>query len=212
MLHDFAFSLVKFFLGDYIHFRQLLFIFEYFCTLYRSFSQHGMILAYYYCIMNVNTNTKGVNLNMKVILKSDVSKLGKAGSLLEVSDGYARNFLLPKNLAIEATPGKISEWKAQQARNKAKDEKRHAEALELQKKLQGRAITITGKAGDNGKLFGSITASQIAEALEAQHGLTEIDKRDIKLDETVKQPGNFKFALKLYPGVNADMTLTVSVN
>lgn len=148
---------------------------------------------------------------MKVILKADVNKLGKAGSLLDVSDGYARNFLLPKSLAIEATPGKISEWKAEQARLKVKDEKRHQEAIELQKKLQGRSVKVEGKAGDNGKLFGSITTTQIAEALEAQHGLKDFDKRDIKLDEVVKQPGNFPFALKLYPGVQADMTLTVTV-
>ena len=147
---------------------------------------------------------------MKVILKSDVNKLGKAGSLIEVSDGHARNFLIPKGLAVEATPGKLTEWKAEQARMKAKDEKRHQEALELQKKLQGRAITIEGRAGENGKLFGSITPAQIAEALENQHGLKDFDKRDIKLDETVKQPGNFKFSLKLYPGVQADMTLTVT--
>ncbi len=149
---------------------------------------------------------------MKVILKSDVNKLGKSGALIEVSDGYARNFLLPKNLAIEATPGKISEWKAEQARLKAKDEKLHAEALELQKKLQGRSVTITGKAGDNGKLFGSITATQIAEALESQHGLENFDKRDIKLDDVIKNAGDFKFSVKLYPGVQADMIVSVSVN
>lgn len=151
------------------------------------------------------------SLTMKVILKSDVNKLGKAGSLLDVSDGYARNYLLPKNLAIEATPGKISEWKAEQARLKAKDEKQHAEAQELQKRLQGKAVKVSGKAGENGKLFGSITASQIAEALEEQHSLKDIDKRDIKLDETIKQPGQFKFSLKLYPGINAEMTLIVTV-
>ena len=149
---------------------------------------------------------------MKVILKSDVNKLGKSGALIEVSDGYARNFLLPKNLAIEATPGKISEWKAEQARLKAKDEKLHAEALELQKKLQGRSVTITGKAGDNGKLFGSITATQIAEALESQHGLKNFDKRDIKLDDVIKNAGDFKFSVKLYPGIQADMIVSVSVN
>lgn len=148
---------------------------------------------------------------MKVILKSDVNKLGKAGALLEVSDGYARNFLLPKNLAIEATPAKMNEWKNEQARLKAKDAKDHAEALELQKKLQGKAVNITGKAGDNGKLFGSITGAQIAEALESQHGVKNFDKRNVKLEETVKNPGNFKFALKLYPGVQADMTLIVTV-
>ena len=148
---------------------------------------------------------------MKVILKSDVSKLGKAGALLDVSDGYARNFLLPKNLAIEATPQKMNEWKNEQAKLKAKDAKDHAEALELQKKLQGRAVTVTGKAGEIGKLFGSITPAQIAEALEAQHDVKNFDKRNIKLDETVKNPGNFKFSLKLYPGVQAEMTLTVTV-
>ena len=149
---------------------------------------------------------------MKVILKQGVHKLGQAGALVEVSDGYARNFLFPKGLALEATPGKLNEWKTEQARQKAKDEKKHAEALELQKRLQGRSVVVEGKAGENGKLFGSITAAQVAEALASQHDLKDIDKRDIKLDETVKSAGNFAFAVKLYPGVQADMTLTVKVN
>ena len=146
---------------------------------------------------------------MKVILKSDVSKLGKAGSLVDVSDGHARNFLIPRGLAIEATPGKLNEWKNEQARLKAKDEKDRAQALTLQKTLQGKSITVEGKAGENGKLFGSITAAQIAEALETQHGLKDFDRRNIKLDDTIKQPGNFPISLKLYPGIQADMTLTV---
>ena len=148
---------------------------------------------------------------MKVILKSDVSKIGKAGSLLEVSDGYARNFLIPKGFAIEATPSKINEWKNQQAKQKAQDEKSRAQALELQKKLQGKAVTIEAKAGENGKLFGSITTSQISEALEAQHNLKNFDKRNIKLDEVIKTSGNFKLGLKLYSGIQAEMTLIVSV-
>ena len=148
---------------------------------------------------------------MRVILKSDVSKLGRAGTLVDVSDGHARNFLIPKGLAVEATPGKLAEWKAEQARMKAKDEKNRQEALELQKSLQGKSVRIEGKAGENGKLFGSITPAQIAEALESQHGLKDFDKRNIKLDETVKSAGNFKFSLKLYPNVQADMTLVVTV-
>lgn len=148
---------------------------------------------------------------MKVILKSDVSKLGRAGSLIEVSDGHARNFLIPKGLAVEATPGKMAEWKAEQARLKAKDEKNRQEALELQKKLDGKSITIEGRAGDNGKLFGSITPAQIADALAAQHGLKDFDKRNIKLDEAVKSAGNYKFSLKLYPNIQAEMTLVVTV-
>lgn len=147
---------------------------------------------------------------MKVILKTDVNKLGKAGSLIDVSDGHARNFLIPKGLAVEATPGKLSEWKTEQARLKAKDEKMRQEALEQQKKLQGKAVTVEGKAGENGKLFGSITAAQIADALEKQHGLKDFDKRDIKLDDSIKQAGDFKISLKLYPGVQADMTLKVT--
>lgn len=149
---------------------------------------------------------------MKVILKSDVSKLGKAGALVDVSDGHARNFLIPKGLAIEATPGKLNEWKNEQARLKAKDEKLRAEASALQKKLQGKSVTVEGKAGENGKLFGSITAAQVAEALEAQHGLKDFDKRNIKLDDTIKQPGNFPVSLKLYPGIQCDMTLAVKVS
>ena len=148
---------------------------------------------------------------MKVILMKDVVKLGRAGELVDVSDGHARNYLIPRGLAVEATAGKLSEWKAEQARKKAKDEKSRAEALELQKKLQGKAVSVEGRAGENGKLFGSITAAQIAEALEAQHGLKGIDKRDIKIDEAVKQAGNYQFSVKLYTGVAADMVLTVTV-
>ena len=147
---------------------------------------------------------------MRVILKSDVSKLGKAGTLIDVSDGHARNFLIPKGLAVEATPGKLAEWKAEQARAKAKDEKARHEAMELQEKLQGKSVSIEGRAGENGKLFGSITPAQIAEALQAQHGI-EVNKRDVKIDETVKSSGSYKFSLKLYPNIQADMTLVVTV-
>ncbi len=78
--------------------------------------------------------------------------------------------------------------------------------------MQGKSVTVEGKAGENGKLFGSITAAQIVEALASQHGLKDFDKRNIKLDETIKQPGNFPVSLKLYPGIQADMTLTVKVS
>ena len=148
---------------------------------------------------------------MRVILKSDVSKLGKAGSLIDVSDGHARNFLLPKGLAVEATPGKIAEWKAEQARLKAKDAKDRQAAVELQKKLEGKVVRVEGRAGENGKLFGSITPAQIAEALADQYELKDFDKRNIKLEEAVKTGGNFKFVLKLYAGVEAEMTLNVVV-
>ncbi len=146
---------------------------------------------------------------MKVILKSDVNKLGKSGALVDVSDGYARNFLLPKGLAIEATPAKLNEWKNEQAKLKAKDEKLRAEALELKKNLQDKIIKVEAKSGENGRLFGSITSAQVAEELIKQYGLKDFDKKNIKLDETIKQSGNYKISIKLYSGVNADMVLNV---
>ena len=144
---------------------------------------------------------------MQVILTKDVSKLGKAGALIEVSAGHARNYLIPQGLAVEATPGKLSSWKAEQARLEAKAEKDRKEAEEQKKELEGKAVRIIGR---NGKLFGSITSVPIAEALQEQYGVV-VDKRDVKLDETVKSAGNYKFSLKLYPNVHADMMLIVTV-
>lgn len=148
---------------------------------------------------------------MRVILVADVMKVGRAGELVDVSDGHARNFLIPRGLAVEATAGRLAEWKAGQARKKAKDEAARAEALDLQKKLQGKSVIVEGRAGESGKLFGSITPTQIAEALTSQHGLKSIDKRNIKIDVAVKEAGNYQFSLKLYTGVQADMVLTVTV-
>ena len=147
---------------------------------------------------------------MQVILKADVNKIGRAGELLTVSDGYARNFLLPRGLAEEATAGKVAELRERQKHQKAKEDKLRRGAEEARQALQGKVVSIEATAGENGKLFGSITAAQIAEALEAQHGV-KADKRDIKTVEPVKQPGNHPFFLKLYSGVTADMVLTVTV-
>jgi large subunit ribosomal protein L9 len=147
---------------------------------------------------------------MRVILKKDVDKIGKAGELLEVSDGYARNFLLPKNLAEEATAGKITELQSLQQNRKMKEDKEKSAAEENKKRLQDKAIRVFASAGENGKLFGSVTAAQIAEALEAQYRV-KIDKRNIKLAEPVKQPGNHSVGVRLYAGVQVDMTLSVEV-
>lgn len=148
---------------------------------------------------------------MQVILKKDVAKVGQAGALVNVSDGYARNFLMARGLAVEATPGKIAEWKQEQAHKKASEAKQRAEAENVKKGIQGKAVKIEAKSGENGKLFGSITTAQVAEALSAQHGLN-IDKRDIKLPDAVKQAGNYQFSVKLHQGISADMTLSVSAS
>ena len=145
---------------------------------------------------------------MKIILKQDVAKVGKKGELIEVADGYGRNFLIGRGLADEATPGKIREYQENQKTRKAKDDKRQKAAADLKKSLSGKVVTVKASAGEGGKLFGSVTSAQVAEALAAQFGST-VDKKDIKLDDSVKQAGNFSFKIKLYPGIEAEMTLKV---
>jgi len=147
---------------------------------------------------------------MQVILKKDVNKIGKAGQLLEVSDGYARNFLFPRDLAEEATTGKIADLNARQQNRKAREDKEKQAAEERKKLLQGKVLRVTASAGESGKLFGSVTAAQIAEALLAQYTI-KVDKRDIKLTEPVKQPGNHAVSIRLHAGVQADMTLSVEI-
>jgi large subunit ribosomal protein L9 len=147
---------------------------------------------------------------MRVILKKDVDKIGGAGQLLEVSDGYARNFLFPKGLAEEATAGKIAELQELRQNRKIKEDKEKSAAEEDKKRLQGKVIRVLASAGENGKLFGSITAAQVAEALEAQYSV-KADKRGIKLAEPVKQAGSHSVAIRLYAGVLVDMTLSVEI-
>ena len=145
---------------------------------------------------------------MKVILKQDVAKVGKKGDLVEVSDGYGRNFLVGRGLGEEATPGRLREYQEFQKTQKARDDKRQKSAEEMKKKLGGTLVSVKVSAGEGGKLFGSVTSAQVAEALSAQFG-AGIDKKDIKLDESIKQAGSYAFRIKLYPGVEAEMTLKV---
>ena len=147
---------------------------------------------------------------MQVILKKDVNKIGKAGQLLEVSDGYARNFLFPRNLAEEATAGKIEDLKTRQQNRKAREDKEKQAAEELKKVLQDKTVRVAASAGESGKLFGSVTTAQIAEALSVQF-MIKADKRDIKLTEPVKQPGNHAISIRLHSGVTADMILIVEI-
>ena len=145
---------------------------------------------------------------MKVILKQDVAKVSKKGDLVEVSDGYGRNFLVGRGLGEEATPGRLREYQEFQKTQKARDDKRQKSAEEMKKKLGGKLVSVKVSAGEGGKLFGSVTSAQVAEALSAQFG-AGIDKKDIKLDESIKQAGSYAFRIKLYPGVEAEMTLKV---
>ncbi|HCA41291.1 MAG TPA: 50S ribosomal protein L9 [Aminobacterium sp.] len=145
---------------------------------------------------------------MKVILKQDIAKLGNKGDLIEVSDGYSRNYLIPRGLAEEATPSRLSEWKQDMKAREKKEEKMLAEAQEMSRHLQGKQVVVKASAGESGKLFGSVTNAHVEEALKKQLKVS-IDKKDIKLDETIRNTGEYSFTVKLYQGVEARMTVKV---
>ncbi|MCL2391312.1 MAG: 50S ribosomal protein L9 [Oscillospiraceae bacterium] len=134
---------------------------------------------------------------MKVILQADVKGHGKKGELKEVSDGYARNFLLPKKLALAATPENLAEMKRQDKARAKKFEEDKAAAKEVAEKLEGIQVRITAKAGgDGGKLFGAVTSKEIAETLSEQHGVL-IEKNKIVSDEPIKAFGPYDIKCKL---------------
>lgn len=145
---------------------------------------------------------------MKVILNQDVKGQGKKGDLVNVSDGYARNFLFPRNLAVEANAQAMSEKanKDSAAAFRLAEEKAAAEAKKV--KIDGKTLKIVGKAGQNGKLFGSITPKEIVEVLKTQYGL-EVDKKKISLHSEIKTFGTFECDVKLYTGIVANMNIEV---
>ncbi|MGN0499912.1 MAG: 50S ribosomal protein L9 [Ruminococcus sp.] len=146
---------------------------------------------------------------MKVILLQDVKALGKKGDLVNASDGYARNFLFPKNLAREANAQAMNEYKnAENSRNfKIATEKKQAEDFKAQ--LEGKTFEMKAKAGQGGRLFGSITAKQIAEEIKKQYNIN-IDKRKVVLESDIKEFGSYKAEVKLYTGIVASITVKVS--
>jgi len=146
---------------------------------------------------------------MKVILTDDVKGTGKKGDVVNVAEGYARNFLFPKGLAIEASKQNLAELDRQKA---ALDKKRAEElekARELKKRLDRLVVNITAKTGDAGRLFGSITAKDIGEVLQDKHGIT-IDKRKIELKTPIKALGSYQVAVRLHPEVTATIDVLVS--
>ena len=145
---------------------------------------------------------------MKVILQQDVRGQGKKGQLVEVSDGYARNFLLPKKLAVIATAENLNTMKQQEKARKAQEAAEKAEAEALSKKLEGLTVKVAAKAGEGGRLFGAVTAKEVSEALCAQHGVT-IAKAKLVLDEPIKAFGSYQVKAKL--GFEVNGTVYVSV-
>ena len=133
---------------------------------------------------------------MKVILQQDVRGQGKKGQLVDVSDGYARNFLLPKKLAVIATAENLNTMKQQEKARKAQQAAEKAEAEALAKKLESLTVKVAAKAGEGGRLFGAVTAQEISECLAQQHGLN-IAKAKLVLDEPIKACGGYKIKAKL---------------
>jgi len=145
---------------------------------------------------------------LKVILLEDVKKLGKKGDLVDVSDGYARNFLFPRNLAKEATEGSLKQLKQEKDALAKKKQKELEQAKELAKVLSNTTVTLKVKAGEQGKLFGSVTSKDISEALKQQYNL-EVDRRKIELQEPIKSVGSYKVDIKLAPEVDAKLSVKI---
>ena len=137
---------------------------------------------------------------MKVILKADIKGVGKKNEVINASDGYVRNFLFPKNLAVEANAENMSKLKAQNEANQFKKDTEREEAKKLADKLTKITVRVEVKAGENGKIFGGVSAKDISENLEKQHKI-KIDKKKIDLKETIKTLGMFRVDVKLYEGV-----------
>ncbi len=146
---------------------------------------------------------------MKVVLLQDVRAQGKKGDIIEVSDGYARNYLFPKKLAAVADAKTLNEAKSKAEAAQFKAQTERAEAAALAEKMKEMVVVIKAAHGEDGRLYGSVTSKDIAEALGAQHGI-EVDKRKLVLPELIKAYGNYSIDVKLYPEITAKLTVKVT--
>ena len=149
---------------------------------------------------------------MQVILKKDVQNLGEAGDIVNVKDGYARNFLIPQSVAELATKGALENREKNLARIKAKQEKLHSEALEKAKKIEefGK-LELSAKAGESGKLFGTITTKKLTEELQAKSGI-EVDRKIVSLNAPINKIGEYKMLIKLTSKVKCELTVVVTAS
>ena len=145
---------------------------------------------------------------MKVILLDNIKGVGKKDEIINASDGYARNYLFPKKLAIEATKENLGKLESKNEDNKFKKQNEKNDAIEVANKLKELVLTIKVKAGENGKIFGGVTSKEISENLKEQYKI-EIDKKKIEVKETIKNIGRFTINIKLYEGVNAKLTVNI---
>ena len=145
---------------------------------------------------------------MKVILLQDVKSLGKKGDMVEVSDGYARNFILKKKVGVEANEVNMNDLKLQKANQEKVAKEQYDAAVALGKELEEITVCATVKAGEGGKVFGAVTAKEISQALKEQHG-KEVDKKKIQLSDSIKNIGSFEVPVKLHTKVTAKLSVKV---
>jgi large subunit ribosomal protein L9 len=145
---------------------------------------------------------------LKVILLQDVKGLGSKESTVEVAEGYARNFLIPRGLAVEASAGRLRDLNLRQQVEKNKKERAKAEALNLAERLEGKEVQVAMRSGEGGKLFGSVTTREVAEVLAKDYGI-KLDRKQLELKETIKALGRYSLTARLYPGIQAKFTLVV---
>ena len=146
---------------------------------------------------------------MKVVLKQDVRNLGKKGELVETSDGYARNFLFPRNIAAEADNKAMNELKNAESSKQFKIDTQIKQATASKNKLEGQVFKMTAKAGSNGRLFGSVTSKEIAQEIKKQYAIS-VDKRKVTLDTDIKAFGTYNATVKLYNGIVANIKVQVT--
>lgn len=146
---------------------------------------------------------------MKVILKEDIKSLGKKGEIVEVSDGYARNFILKKNKGVEANSSNLNDLKLKKANDDKITQEQYEAAKELGKQIEAGQIQVSIKMGEGGKAFGSVSSKEIAEEVKKQLDLT-IDKKKVQLKEAIKVPGTHVVPIKLHPKVTADLKVLVT--
>ena len=146
---------------------------------------------------------------MKVILRGDVDNLGHKGDVVDVADGYARNFLVPRGLALEATRGALSQSESMRRARQAKDAEARAEAEETARQLVPAVIRVVARAGEEGKLFGSVTSADVVAATTAQTGV-EIDRKALLLEEPLKSLGSHQIPVRLHPEVEFPLTVEVT--
>ncbi|MCI8397588.1 MAG: 50S ribosomal protein L9 [Clostridia bacterium] len=146
---------------------------------------------------------------MKVILQTDVKGMGKRGEIVNTSDGYARNYLFPRKLAIPADKQNMNEWNAKKASENHKKELEKQEAIKIKENIEKETLTIKTKAGENGKTFGSITSKEISESIEKEFKY-KIDKKKILIKDQIKTLGMYTVELKLFEGVTAKLKINVN--